>query len=121
MRSQALGLSAFLQMPIDHAPRWLCFLVKESNSQLCNFNMLVIIPCNNSLDCCVVILLTILCFMHGNNFSLHTSQASTTYGSLLDHFWTTLPFDHVKLQISEAYWTDHYAIFLSIPLKIFIV
>jgi len=55
-------------------------------------------------------------FMQTNNFMLHTTKGTTNMGSMRDHFWTNISNGNIAFEIFEAYWTDHHAIFLSIPL-----
>jgi hypothetical protein len=56
-------------------------------------------------------------FMNNNNFTLHMEATTCNTGSVLDHFWSNLDNQDIQFAISEAYWTDHDAISLSIPLQ----
>lgn len=56
-------------------------------------------------------------FMHNNNFTLHMKTTTCNTGSILDHFWSNLYNQNIEFAISEAYWTDHDAISLSIPFQ----
>ena len=55
-------------------------------------------------------------FMNYNSLKLHMKISTCDTGSVLDHFWTNLPNQNIGCTSSEAYWTDHVTIHLSIPL-----
>ncbi len=56
-------------------------------------------------------------FMYYNTVNLHMKTSACNTGSVLDHFWTNLSNQNNEVTSFEAYWTDHDAIHLSIPLQ----
>jgi exonuclease III len=54
-------------------------------------------------------------YMQTKKLKLKTSHITTSYDSMIDHFWTNLDLDTISFTISDAYWSDHFSCFLSIP------
>ena len=53
-------------------------------------------------------------FMQMKHLMLRKTKETMNIGSLINHFWMNLNNHDIHFNIFNAYWTDHYATFLSI-------
>ena len=81
--------------PVEELYSLVLDILKDNYQNEDDFNIDMLQDCNEQKKMCF--------FMKSHNYRLHTTKEKTTFGSLIDHFLTTFPFEYIKFQIYETY------------------